>query len=55
MALLNSIKTKILFVSVSLVVIPLIVTSLIMGWQASTEAEHALQQQVAHQLVSILH
>ena len=53
MALLNSIKTKILLVSVSLVVIPLIVTSLIMGWQASTEAEHALQQQVAHQLVSI--
>ena len=53
MALLNSIKTKILLVSVGLVVVPLIVTSLILGRQASIEAAHALQEQVAHQLVSI--
>ena len=53
MAFFNSIKTKILLVSVGLVVVPLIVTSLIMGWQANKEAEHALQEQVAHQLVSI--
>ena len=53
MAFLNSIKTKILLVSVALAVVPLIVTSLIMGQQASAEAEKALEDQVAHQLVSI--
>jgi hypothetical protein len=51
--LFNSIKTKILFVSIGLVVVPLIVTSLIMSHEANTEAARALQQQVANQLVSI--
>ena len=53
MTLFNSIKTKILFVSVSLVVIPLIITSYVMSHEASSEAASALQQQVANQLVSI--
>ncbi|MBI1422605.1 MAG: HAMP domain-containing protein [Gammaproteobacteria bacterium] len=53
MPLLNSVKTKILLVSVTLVVVPLVVTSLIMGIEAKRDAEHALHDQVANQLVSI--
>jgi len=52
-ALLNSIKTKILIVSIGLVVVPLVVTSLIMSYEASTDAGHALKAQVERQLVSI--
>ena len=53
MQLLNSIKTKILIVSIALAVIPVVIVSFLLGKQASTDAGQALQQQVANQLISI--
>lgn len=53
MAMLNSIKTKILVVSISLAAIPVIISSFILGQQASSAAGEALHEQVAQQLVSI--
>jgi len=50
---LNSIKIKILVVSIALAAIPVIIVSLLLGLQATGAAEEALEQQVANQLISI--
>ena len=53
MQFLNSIKTKILIVSICLAAIPVVVVSFLMSKQASSDAEQALGQQVENQLISI--
>ena len=53
MAFLNSIKIKILIVSIGLAAIPVIAVSVLLGMQATSAAEHALESQVANQLISI--
>jgi len=53
MRLLNSIKTKILLVTISLAVIPVVIVSFLMSQQASSDAGEALEQQVENQLISI--
>lgn len=53
MALCKSIKTRILIVSISLAVIPVIVVSIVLGMQATGAADEALEEQVENQLVSI--
>jgi len=53
MHFLNSIKTKILIVSIGLAVIPVVSVSFLMSHQASGDAEQALGQQVENQLISI--
>ena len=53
MSFLNSIKTKILIVSIALAAIPVIAVSILLGTQATSAAEHALESQVANQLISI--
>ena len=53
MRFLNSIKVKILIVSIALAAIPVIAVSILLGMQATSAAEHALEDQVANQLISI--
>ena len=53
MTFLNSIKVKILIVSIALAAIPVIAVSVLLGMQATSAAEHALEDQVANQLISI--
>ena len=53
MAFLNSIKVKILIVSIALAAIPVIGVSFMLGMQATGAAEQALEEQVVNQLVSI--
>lgn len=53
MAFLNSIKVKILIVSIALAALPVIGVSFLLGMQATGAAEQALEEQVVNQLVSI--
>lgn len=53
MRFLNSIKIKILVVSIALAAIPVAIVSVLLGMQSSSAAKMALQNQVANQLISI--
>jgi len=53
MRFLNSIKIKILVVSIALAAIPVVIVSVLLGMQSTSAAEKALEQQVANQLISI--
>lgn len=50
---LNSIKTKILLVSIALAAVPVAISSYVLGLQANATAEQAIEEQVSKQLVSI--
>ncbi len=53
MRFLNSIKIKILVVSIALAAIPVAIVSVLLGMQSTNAAEAALEKQVANQLISI--
>ena len=53
MQFLNSIKIKVLIVSILLAAIPAVIVSSVMWYEASTGSEEALEAQVENQLVSI--
>ncbi len=53
MRFLNSIKIKILVVSIALAAIPVVVVSFLLGMQSTSAAKAALEEQVANQLISI--
>ena len=53
MRFFNSIKIKILIVSIALAAIPVAIVSVLLGMQSSSAAKVALENQVANQLISI--
>ncbi len=53
MRFLNSIKIKILVISIILAAIPVVMVSVLLGMQSTSAAEQALEKQVANQLISI--